>query len=77
MTSANPKNRYDKGDGTIVTRQRMYQLRNKEKEAERRRKYYAENKEMVNAKLKKWLADFKEEHGISYHAYRKKAKKAE
>lgn len=54
MTSS--KYKYDKGDGTMVSRQRMHQLRNPGYGAEAKKKY---------------LAKFKKEHGMSYYLWNK------
>ena len=64
--------KYDRGDGVMVSRQRMYQLRNKDKHNAMKRKYYANNKKAIAEKARVWRDAFEKEHGISYYLWRKK-----
>lgn len=63
--------KYDKGDGTMVSRQRIHQLRNPEKMREIQKRYRDSHKVEMAARNRAWRQKFKDEHdGISYAQWR-------
>lgn len=62
---------YDKGDGTMVSRQRMHQIRFPDKKKALDKRYRDNNREKINARAKEWRDKFEAENGISYYLWRK------